>query len=316
MKTDLVPKFVTIDAEQVGRRLDNFLVGRFSRVPKSLFYRLIRGGQIRVNKKRVKVDYRLQLDDQIRFPFIDMNTQEVVSVSSQLAERLNKAILFEDEGLIVIDKPAGIPVHGGSGVSIGLIEALRQMRGEQHYLELVHRLDKETSGCLMIAKKPSILRQLHEQLREGKIKKTYLTLTKGHWPKEVNRVDLPLEKNRLASGERRSKSTESGKSSVSIFRVIKRFSMCDLVEVDLLTGRMHQIRAHAQLMGHPVAGDTKYGDRAFNQFLSKEQGVKRLFLHAETLAFCLQNDQKETIIKSTRPDSLSRVINNLNKEEQ
>lgn len=302
-------QIILIDAEQAGRRLDNFLLSLFSGVPKSLFYRLMRGGQIRVNKKRVKPTYRLEQGDAVKVPRITQDQQQDdYQVKPAFAQALETAIVFEDERFLVLNKPSGMPVHGGTGLSGGVIEALRQIRGPHQYLELAHRLDKETSGCLIIAKKPSILRQFHQLLREGKLKKQYVALTGGHWPKQRNKVALELEKNQLSSGERKVKFSEQGKSALTYFQVETRFSTCDLVKIDLMTGRMHQIRAHGQLMGHPIAGDQKYGDRAFNRLMKKNYGLNRLFLHAEKLAFHLPEDKKSTILHAEIPDSLSQVI--------
>ncbi len=212
-----------------------------------------------------------------------------------------------------MNKPAGIAVHGGSGVRSGLIESLRVMRPEDRYLELAHRLDRDTSGCLVIAKKPQILRELHELLREGKIDKRYLALTMGHWPKKVNRVSMSLEKNQLSSGERKMKASEEGKESLTEFHLLESCYLCDYVSVKLYTGRMHQIRVHAQLSGHPVAGDDKYGDRAFNRIMEKSLHLKRLFLHAENITFRLPSREKTITICAPLAESLNQVLISLRK---
>ena len=206
-----------------------------------------------------------------------------------------------------MNKPAGLAVHGGSGVSSGLIEVLRFVRKDCHFLELAHRLDRETSGCLIIAKKMSVLRELHELLREGKIQKIYFALTMGHWPKAKNFVAVSLKKNQLSSGERRVKVDDEGKASATEFHVEQSFSAYDLVQAILHTGRTHQIRVHAQYSGHPIAGDTKYGDKAFNQVM-KQKGLKRLFLHAEKIAFTLPSTGKYYSLSVPLDDELQRVL--------
>ncbi|MBN1684979.1 MAG: RluA family pseudouridine synthase [Gammaproteobacteria bacterium] len=282
------------DVEQEGRRLDNFLLSQLKGVPKSLIYRLIRQGHIRVNKKRAKSSYRIHLSDEIHIPDIQVTPQHKIKLSvKNFEERLKNRILFENDQLLIINKPFRMAVHGGSGVSYGLIETLRMIRPEAHFLELVHRLDKETSGCLIIAKKRTVLRKLHELLRNHQIQKEYLALTLGHWAHKKNRVDLSLKKRVLRSGERMVEVSESGKKSLSEFHLIKRYPMADLVKVQIATGRTHQIRVHAAQMGHPIAGDQKYGDATFNQKL-KEKGLKRLFLHASRLSFELEPHQTIT----------------------
>lgn len=302
-------KIISIDTHHAERRIDNYLLNYLKGVPKSLLYRLIRQGQIRVNKKRIKTDYRLKAGDEIRLPPISLDRKEDLARPSQsLIETLEKAVLYEDERLIVLNKPAGLAVHGGSGVSCGLIEALRKIWSGERYLELAHRLDRDTSGCIIIAKKPKILRELHQLLREGKIKKQYIALTLGHWPKEHNRVDISLEKNVLSSGERKVKASDEGKRSLTIFHVVKRFSHCELVEIDLQTGRMHQIRAHAQLSGHPIAGDDKYGDRAFNRMMQKSYHLKRLFLHSQEVSFQLPDEKDVLTLKAPLGSALVELI--------
>lgn len=276
-----------IDSDHEGRRIDNFLLSQLKGVPKSMIYRIIRKGEVRVNKKRIKPDYKLKLNDEVRIPPI--RTAEKLSPSTpshQFAEKLEKAILCEDEYLLIINKPSGLAVHGGSNLRLGLIEALRLIRPDARFLELVHRLDRDTSGCLIIAKKRSVLRELHELLRQGEIKKIYIALTRGHWPKQKNIVTLSLAKNILQSGERVVKHDALGKQAKSIFNVKKSFENADLVEVELCTGRTHQIRVHAQASGHPVSGDEKYGDKAFNKIMN-QKGLKRLFLHATSVDFTL-----------------------------
>ena len=279
--------FLEVDAEFAGQRLDNFLLARLKGLPKSRLYRALRKGEVRVNKGRAKPDYRLQTGDLLRIPPFELKPEtEIQQPSRGLAEFLESRILFEDRGLIVINKPSGMPVHGGTGLSSGLIENLRLLRPKEKFLELVHRLDKETSGCLLIAKKRQVLLELHRLLLEkSEIQKRYVALVKGQW-KTSQKVSAPLLKNHLKSGERVVKISEEGKDSTTFFNPLRVYSQATLVEAIPLTGRTHQIRVHATHAGHPLAGDSKYGDDAFNKELRK-LGLKRLFLHAASIEFRL-----------------------------
>lgn len=284
-------RYVVVTEEHQGQRLDNFLVRELKGAPKTLIYRILRKGEVRVNKGRAKPDYRLQVGDELRLPPVRLAERgEAPPLSQSLKTLLQDSILYEDEGLLVINKPAGLAVHGGSGQSLGLIEALRQARPEARSLELVHRLDRETSGCLLIAKKRSALRQLQSALRLHQVQKTYLALVKGHWPKRKRIIESKLEKFELASGERRVKTSEEGKLSRTEFTVLHYYQVngeeCTLVEAVPVTGRTHQIRVHAQSIGCPLVGDDKYTDEAFNEKM-KKNGFKRLFLHAAQLSFPL-----------------------------
>jgi 23S rRNA pseudouridine955/2504/2580 synthase len=277
---------VEVGEEQAGQRLDNFLLARLKGVPRSRVYRIVRSGEVRVNSARAKPDQRLQPGDRIRVPPVRIAERPGAVPGSGLVQVLAARILYEDASLIVVDKPSGLAVHGGSGLSLGLIEALRAMRPESQSLELVHRLDRDTSGCVMIAKKRSMLRHLHEALREGAVTKTYTTLVQGRWPKRLVRVALALEKNTVRGGERIVRAHEAGKASETRFRVIDAFRDATLLEARPVTGRTHQIRVHAQASGHPVAGDEKYGEREFNR-LMREFGLRRLFLHASSIELAL-----------------------------
>lgn len=278
-------RFVEIDAERAGQRIDNFLLAQLKGVPKSMIYKILRTGQVRVNKGRIKPLYRLEAGDVVRIPPLRVAAEgEAPSPGQGVLRQIEQSILFEDDGLIVLNKPSGIAVHGGSGVSYGVIEAMRKLRPELQGLELVHRLDRETSGCLLLAKKRSALRQLHELIREGRVGKHYLALCQGKWRGGARDVDAPLLKNTLSSGERMVKVSSEGKESLSRFTPKQRFKSATLMEVELMTGRTHQIRVHAAYCGHPLAGDEKYGDKAFNQQM-KELGLRRLFLHAERIYF-------------------------------
>jgi 23S rRNA pseudouridine955/2504/2580 synthase len=285
-------RIVEIDASRAGQRIDNFLQGFLRGVPKSRVYRMLRTGEVRVNKGRIKASYRLQAGDAVRIPPVrESEASAPVNAGSQVLQRLERSILLEDKGLLILNKPSGLAVHGGSGLNYGVIEALRQLRPDAPFLELVHRLDRDTSGCLIIAKRRSVLRALHRLLREDTgMDKRYLALVKGRWQGGQRRVDAPLLKNTLRSGERVVRVSDEGKAALSLFRPVTVFEDCSLVEVRLMTGRTHQIRVHAASIGHPIAGDDKYGDSAFNAAM-KARGLSRLFLHARSLAFTLSNEE-------------------------
>lgn len=290
---------VEIAEPQSGQRIDNFLITRLKGVPKSHIYQVIRKGRVRVNKKRIRPEYKIRAGDSIRIPPMRLAEQpEQARPDAFIARQLNERILYEDERLLILNKPSGMAVHGGSGLSFGVIEALRALRPKAPFLELVHRLDRDTSGCLIIAKKRSMLRTLHTLLREGEIAKHYLTLVKGRWTGGQRKVNVSLLKNTLKSGERMVLVDEEGKPSVSIFKPVKLFADTSLLEIKLMTGRTHQIRVHAQHIGHPVAGDNKYGDKVFNRKL-KKLGLRRLFLHASRLEFKLPDNGGH--IKITAP---------------
>lgn len=307
MKTDTPSKpavrLITVTEDQAGQRLDNYLTREMKGAPKTLIYRVIRKGEVRVNKGRSKPDYRVQAGDVLRLPPLRLaGSTETPVLSQGLKARLESSILYEDAGILVINKPAGLAVHGGSGINLGLIEALRQVRPECRQLELVHRLDRETSGCLLIAKKRSALRLLQAALREHQIQKTYLALVQGRWPKRKQVIESKLEKFELASGERRVKTSEEGKLSRTEFSVIdyygKGHEECTLLEARPVTGRTHQIRVHAQSAGHPLVGDDKYATEAFNEQM-KKKGFKRLFLHAAKLSFPLSADDEGRMVVKT-----------------
>lgn len=278
---------VTVGEESDGQRIDNFLLRHLKGVPKSRIYRLLRKGEVRVNKGRIKPEYRLKCSDVVRIPPIRVSDRPAPPTPGQgLQALLDRSILYEDKTLLILNKPSGLAVHGGSGVSLGVIEALRAMRPDAHFLELAHRLDRDTSGCLVIAKKRSALRAFQQLLREDGMEKVYLALVKGCWKGGQRRVDAPLRKNTLQSGERLVKVSSDGKPSLSIFTPETIYKDCSLMRVKLVTGRTHQVRVHALHCGHPIAGDDKYGDAAFNRLMA-ERGLKRLFLHARELRFTL-----------------------------
>lgn len=300
---------IIISSEFMGQRIDNFLFNYLKNIPKTRIYRLLRKGEVRVNKKRVLHHYRLQANDQLRIPPLWQDPVERKPAPSKaLVDLLAERILYEDDGLIVLNKPAHLPVHGGSQVKMGVIEALRALYPELSQLELVHRLDAETSGCLLVAKKRSVLRLLHTLMREGKIHKTYLALTRGHWSPSDCQVDLPLLKNTLQSGERKVVvHLEEGKPSLTIFRPIQRFSHATFVEVQLMTGRTHQIRVHAAAKGHPIAGDDKYGDRAFTKEMHS-YGLKRLFLHAHILEWTWPDSGQKFSVRAPLDADLENCV--------
>jgi len=279
-------RLLQISADEAGQRIDNYLITLLKGVPKSRIYRILRKGEVRVNKGRIKPIYRLKAGDKVRIPPIRMDDKpKLVKPPPELIDRLEAAIIFEDKGLIILNKPAGLAVHGGSGLSFGVIELLRAARPTAPYLELVHRLDRDTSGCLMIAKKRSFLRYLHEQLRtDRKIKKHYRALVCGHWDLGKHHENSALLKVTHSSGERVVRVDEKGKDSHTLLKPISCFKQASYMEIELFTGRTHQIRVHSAHAGHPIAGDEKYGNSECNREL-KKMGLKRLFLHAYRLEF-------------------------------
>ncbi len=283
----LTPKVqqLEITEENSDQRLDNFLISLLKGVPKSRIYRIVRKGEVRVNKGRVDVKYRLVAGDIVRIPPVRVAERTEVSYVPQgLQAALQEGILYEDDGFLVINKPAGFAVHGGSGVSSGIIEGLRLLRPEAHFLELVHRIDKDTSGCLIIAKKRSALKLLHDLFRDKNIQKTYLALLAGQWGRKKLIVTAPLLKNVSKGGERMVTISQAGKEAETLFRRLKLFSDSTLVEASPKTGRTHQIRVHAASLGHAIIGDDRYGRDDIN-LKFKARGYKRMFLHAEKLKF-------------------------------
>lgn len=267
------------------QRLDNFLIGYLKGVPKTRIYRMVRKGEVRVNKGRADVSYKLAIGDIVRIPPVrvaEKNTEIIVQPTLKFS--LENHILYEDEGFIVLNKPSGFAVHGGSGINSGVIEALRQIRPQQKFLELAHRLDKETSGCLLIAKKRSVLKVFHELFRGDGVNKTYLALLAGQFKHKKQLVDVPLLKNIQQGGERMVTVSQAGKSAETLFTRLKQFQEATLVHAAPKTGRTHQIRVHAAWMGHPIIADDRYGRDEVNKAF-KKRGYKRLFLHAEQLQF-------------------------------
>ncbi len=302
--------YVEINEDNCDQRLDNFLISRLKGVPKSRIYRLVRKGDVRVNKGRVDIKYRLATGDVVRIPPVRVAERSEESfVPKGLQTALQQGILFEDDGFMVINKPAGFAVHGGSGVSSGIIEGLRLMRPEARFLELVHRLDKDTSGCLLIAKKRSALRKLQEFFRNSEIKKTYQALLAGQWDRKKLIVTAPLLKNISKGGERIVVISKAGKAAETLFTRIKLFRNATLVEASPKTGRTHQIRVHAASLGHAIVGDDRYGIDEINK-LFKNKGYKRMFLHAETLKFKHPVTDEKMTISAPLPLQLINLLNN------
>lgn len=281
-------KLITISDDQSGQRIDNFLLKQLKGVPKSHIYRLLRSGQVRINSGRKKAHYKLQAGDKLRLPPVRYTEKDITAVPDTVIRILENSIIFENKDIIAIDKPSGFAVHKGSGLHFGVIEAFRQMRSEQT-IELVHRLDRETSGCLLLAKNRQILTQLHELLRDEKtihIEKTYLALVHGNWP-TINHnggrqtIDIGISKIKR-SGEHMMQADESGDRAISHFEPLETFEHCSLMKVTIDTGRTHQIRVHAAHSGHPIIGDSKYGDKTANRYF-RLLGLNRLFLHAQRL---------------------------------
>ncbi len=302
---------VEVDSGHEGQRIDNFLLGRLKGVPRSYVYRILRRGEVRVNKGRVRASYRLQEGDVVRVPPVRVAEQvSPAKPHERVLQQLRDALLVEDKRLFALNKPSGLAVHGGSGLNYGLIEAMRVLKPEEHQMELVHRLDRETSGCLLVARRRSALRVLHELLRNNKMDKRYIALLAGCWEEQRADVDAPLLKNTLQGGERIVRVDSEGKSALTRFRVLERFANATLVEARPVTGRTHQIRVHAAHLGHPILGDEKYGEaRANKQF--RNLGLKRLFLHAEMLRFCWPDEKQAQCIKAPLEPGLEKLLKQL-----
>ncbi len=315
------PSYVTVESRGQAQRLDNYLFNLLKGVPKSYVYKIIRKGEVRLDKKRVSVDCRLETGQILRLPPIHvsensrLNPDQPINAlqhSPAKANALQSAILYEDNDLLVINKPAGFAVHGGSGIKLGVIETLRKARPKEDYLELVHRLDRETSGCLLLAKKPSILKALQAQMPydgENPMEKTYQALLMGKVKNQFT-VDLPLLKQQLQNNERMVKVDKRGKPSTTRYRLLSQYRHASLVAIQLLTGRTHQIRVHSKELGHPVAGDEKYGDKDFNQQV-KQLGLRRMFLHAFSLEFTHPKTRKRMYHEAPLDAELKYVLEKL-----
>ena len=307
-------QLIAIGAEEAGQRIDNFLLRLCKGVPKSHVYQVLRSGQVRVNKGRISQTYRLVEGDTVRVP-----PMRVAERTQSHAPGAEFTVLFEDAHLLVIDKPAGVAVHGGSGVSYGVIEQLRAARPDAKFLELVHRLDRDTSGILMLAKKRSALVNMHEQIREGLLDKRYLTLVRGEWHNSRQHIKLPLFKYTAADGERRVRvQTEGGLASHTVFNLLRKYGKFVLLEAELKTGRTHQIRVHLSASGFPILGDDKYGDFTLNRQLQKAEGarlaLKRMFLHAHQIRFTHPDTGNPVSLKVSLPAECERFLASLNAE--
>jgi 23S rRNA pseudouridine955/2504/2580 synthase len=306
-------KWLVVDEESAGQRLDNFLMRHLKGVPKTHVYRIIRSGEVRINKGRCSADSRVEAGDEIRVPPVRIS-DKVLEKATRPAPAREFPPLLEDEYLLAIDKPAGVAVHGGSGVSFGVIEQLRQARPQARLLELVHRLDRETSGILLVAKKRSALKHLQDQFRERETGKTYLALVQGDWPARLKVIDQPLHKYLLPDGERRVKVTTpddpDGMRSITLVKVAQRLQGSTLLEVTIKTGRTHQIRVHLASNGHPIAGDDKYGDFEWNKALQK-QGLKRMFLHAWRLQFNHPASGERVALQAELPPELQQYVSHV-----
>lgn len=309
------PFFVEVDKEHAGQRLDNFLITRLKGVPKTHIYRIIRKGEVRINKGRVKQTTRLVEGDMVRIPPIRLSERSNHTLDGAKYSFLHKAILHEDDGIIVLNKPCGMAVHAGSGIKVGVIEAFRALRTDLAYLELAHRLDRETSGCLVLAKKSSVLKKLNDDFKNNSLKnprldKRYLCLVQGQWQGAQRRVTKALNTNAKRHGERFVVVDSDGSYASSIMAPKAISDEASLLEVKLLTGRTHQVRVHCQAENHPLAGDQKYGDKEFNKCM-KSYGLSRLFLHAARLSFFHPTTEKSITVEAPLPSELASVLANL-----
>ena len=296
-------QYITVDDAYEGQRIDNFLITKLKGMPKSHIYRILRKGEVRVNKKRISPFYRLKLGDSIRLPPVFLEERAGLAPPSKSTSALLMGrILYEDDHLLIINKPAGMSVHAGSTVRVGVVEALKHLYPKLPQLELAHRLDSETSGCLILAKKKRILRELHALLREGQVSKLYWTLTMGKWKDSSLRVELSLHKDYRDGGKHVVEVNKHGKTALTVFRPLKILDQASLMEVKLHTGRTHQIRVHAAHQGHPIAGDDRYGDPEFNK-RARQLGLKRMFLHARSIDFTLPSlNQRITVVAPLDPE--------------
>ncbi|MDH5912957.1 23S rRNA pseudouridine(955/2504/2580) synthase RluC [Vibrio splendidus] len=305
-------QFVDIDEDMAGQRIDNFLRNQLKNIPKSMIYRIVRKGEVRVNKKRIKAEYKLKAGDLVRIPpvTIEEKTEEnVPSTKLNKVSQLEQCIIYEDDHMLILNKPSGTAVHGGSGLKFGAIEALRALRPDARFLELVHRIDRDTSGILLVAKKRSALRHLQAQFREKTVQKYYFALVMGEWKNSCKVVNAPLLKNEVNSIVR---VNPNGKASETRFKVLEKFQDATLVQASPITGRTHQIRVHAQYTGHPIAWDDRYGDRRFDAYTGKV-GLNRLFLHAANIKFTHPGSEEKIDISAPMEKRLERALTGLRK---
>tara|TARA_R110002049_G_scaffold2743_2_gene20929 strand:- start:1777 stop:2724 length:948 start_codon:yes stop_codon:yes gene_type:complete len=309
-------KLVEVDEGHAGQRIDNFLLSHFTRVPKSRIYRALRSGEVRVNKGRVKPVYRVKLGDMVRLPPIsgEQSRETARNIPAALIERLDQQIVYEDEHLLVINKPAGIAVHSGSGDHRGVIEIFRAGREHQPFLELAHRIDKDTSGCLVLAKSRRALLDIQSALHAKESEKEYVFLTQGDWKVKKHTVEHALEKQANNAIGSKMIGADDGKVAITVFTTKERFKKHTLMSASILTGRTHQIRVHAQLEGHPVAGDKRYGNFEYNRIMQK-LGLQRMFLHAAYLKLHLSSLSQTMEFRSPLPDELKNLCKRLRKGE-
>lgn len=305
-------QFVEIDEDMAGQRIDNFLRNQLKSVPKSMVYRIVRKGEVRVNKKRIKAEYKLKAGDLVRIPPVTIEEKaenNVPSTKLNKVSELEQCIIHEDDHMLILNKPSGTAVHGGSGLKFGAIEALRALRPEARFLELVHRIDRDTSGILLVAKKRSALRHLQAQFREKTVQKYYFALVMGEWKNSCKVVNAPLLKNEVNSIVR---VNPNGKASETRFKVLEKFQEATLVQASPITGRTHQIRVHAQYTGHPIAWDDRYGDRRFDAYTGKV-GLNRLFLHAANIKFIHPGSEEKMDISAPMEARLEKALCGLRK---
>lgn len=313
MSTQHQVQLIRVEAPQKGQRLDNFLMRHLKGVPRSRVYRIIRRGEVRVNKKRIKPEYRLEIGDQVRIPpFTGSDEPLIPKPGAGLSKLLKDSVLREDDQLLIINKPAGLAVHGGSGVRLGLIEAIRQLSPEWRQAELAHRLDRDTSGCLVLCKNMSYLKGIQKQLKAKTVEKCYYALVHGQWPDHLQEVDAPLQKNVLNSGERMVRVEEGGKASRTRYRVLERYKGCSLVLAMPETGRTHQIRVHCQYAGHPIVGDPKYASKAQpGNGKGLLASAKNLCLHAFSIKFSSPVDGAEIAVQSDPHEQFAELLESL-----
>lgn len=303
-------QFVDIDDDMAGQRIDNFLRNQLKNIPKSVVYRIVRKGEVRVNKKRVKAEYKLQAGDLVRIPPVTLEEKEPeapLNTNLNKVAELESQIIYEDDHMLVLNKPSGLAVHGGSGLKFGAIEALRALRPQARFLELVHRIDRDTSGILLVAKKRSALRHLQAQFREKTVQKYYYALVMGKWKPSCKVVKAPLLKNEVNSIVR---VNPNGKASETRFKVLASYEQATLIQASPITGRTHQIRVHTQYTGHPIAWDDRYGDRRFDAYTAKV-GLDRLFLHAANIIFTHPGKEEKMEIHADMEPKLQRALDKL-----
>ncbi|MFM2608516.1 23S rRNA pseudouridine(955/2504/2580) synthase RluC [Vibrio chagasii] len=305
-------QFVDIDEDMAGQRIDNFLRNQLKNIPKSMIYRIVRKGEVRVNKKRIKAEYKLKAGDLVRIPPVTIEEkveENVPSTKLNKVSELEQCIIYEDDHMLILNKPSGTAVHGGSGLKFGAIEALRALRPEARFLELVHRIDRDTSGILLVAKKRSALRHLQAQFREKTVQKYYFALVMGEWKNSCKVVNAPLLKNEVNSIVR---VNPNGKASETRFKVLEKFKDATLIQASPITGRTHQIRVHTQYTGHPIAWDDRYGDRRFDAYTGKA-GLDRLFLHAANIKFTHPGSEEKMDISAPMEARLEKALTGLRK---